>query len=256
MHSINFSEIGDAKRNPIGGNRVIWSSEGHTFGTDAVLLADFSSPKTNEAALDLCTGCGIIPLLWAIVRENEGVSGVFSAHGLEIDPEGCVLFEQSAKENGYGEIITPICADLREIAKAVPCESFDLVSCNPPYFVEGSGAPNPSERRLAARSESMCTIDDVCRAAAFSLKYGGRFCLCHRAERIADVVCAMRKYKLEPKRLRLVQDTARKAPWLILAEGKKGAKPSAVTMPALIMRNEDGSRTDELRRIYGRYGEC
>ena len=39
-------------------------SSDHTFGTDAVLLSDFAKIKARDKALDMGTGCGIIPFLW------------------------------------------------------------------------------------------------------------------------------------------------------------------------------------------------
>ena len=61
----NFERLSD--------NIKIAVSAEHTFGTDAVLLADFAKVKRRDAALDMGTGCGIIPLLWL---RDEGISNV------------------------------------------------------------------------------------------------------------------------------------------------------------------------------------
>lgn len=237
------------RRDPLGGGKIIYVSDSHTFGTDAVLLADFAMARKRDNALDLGTGCGIIPLLW--------LSGEATAHatGLEIDPAAVALGEKSAEENGWSEKLSFINADLREIKTVLKCESFDLITCNPPYFKAESGFISPENARANARTELTCTIDDVCRAAALVLKYGGRFCMCHRPERLTDVLLSMRQHKIEPKRLRFVQDRAGKAPWLFLVEGRKGSKSSLEIQAPLIMKNDDGTRTEEMKRIYGKYGE-
>ena len=48
-------------------------SSDHTFGTDAVILSDFAKIKPRDKALDMGTGCGIIPLLWL---RNEKINNV------------------------------------------------------------------------------------------------------------------------------------------------------------------------------------
>ena len=242
--------MGDNERKePLGAGRMLWVSDVHTFGTDAVVLADFAAPRARDRALDLGTGCGIIPLLWLSEEKTSFVTGV------DISPEACQLAMDSARENGWTVKFEVVNADMRKLRGMLGSERYDLVTCNPPYFKDGSGYVSPIEGRADARSELTCTIEDVLAAAAQNLKYGGRFCLCHRPERLVDVLETMRNFKIEPKRLRFVEDTAGKAPWLILVEGKKGAKPSLSIEPPLVMKNADGTRTEEMRRIYGKYGE-
>ena len=132
------------RRDPLGGGKVIYVSDSHTFGTDAVLLADFATARKRDNALDLGTGCGIIPLLW--------LSGETTSHtwGLEIDPAAVELAEKSAEENGWSDKITFINADMREIKSHLRCESFDLITCNPPYFKAESGYISPENARANA----------------------------------------------------------------------------------------------------------
>lgn len=241
--------LSNIRRDPLGDGKIIYVSDSHTFGTDAVLLADFAAPRQRDNALDLGTGCGIIPLLW------QSSANMAHATGLEIDPVAVSFALKSAEENGWSENLSFVNADMREIKAHLKCESFDLVTCNPPYFKAESGYISPEDARANARTELTCTFDDVCRATTLMLKYGGRFCVCHRPERLTDVLLSMRANKIEPKRLRLVQDRAEKAPWLFLVEGRKGGKGVLEIQTPLIMKNSDGTRTAEMKRIYGKYGE-
>ena len=100
-----------------------------------------------------------------------------------------------------------------------------------------------------ARHEVLCTIDDVCGAAARLLRFGGRLCLCQRPERLCDTLCAMRRAGIEPKRIRFVQQRPDTSPWLFLAEGKKGSKPHMTVDPPFLIEGEGGF-SPELLRIY------
>ena len=74
----------------------------------------------------------------------------------------------------------------------------------------------------------------------------------HRADRLADILFELKSSKIEPKVLRMVYPKKNKYPNLVLIEAKKGAKPGLKFLPPLILNNDDGSETDELKQIYGR----
>jgi tRNA1Val (adenine37-N6)-methyltransferase len=127
------------------------------------------------------------------------------------------------------------------------------VLCNPPYFPVSSGKSSENEKLALAREERSCTLSDVCAAGAYYTKWGGRFALIHRPERLSEVLCAMSASGLEPKRLRFVQNTAESLPSLILAEGRRGGKAGlAIEQPLILTR--DGRDTEEIERIYHRKG--
>ena len=172
----------------------------YSFGGDALLLAEFASPKFRDKVLDLCTGCGVVPVM-------------MMAKGF-----ACKM---TVERGNLHERFFPVCADLNKLD--FPAESFSLVTVNPPYFVSGAGKENGTDSRDLARRESGCTLAQVTAVSARLLKYGGRLCMCHRPERLADVIFEMRKNRLEPKRLTFVNNaTESKEPWLILVEGRKG----------------------------------
>ncbi len=240
----------DCTSEPLAGGRIIYVSKNSRFGTDAVLLADFASPKRIDRAVDLCTGGGIIPMLWLCGDAPGG-----QVIGVELQHECCELARRSIEANGDGERLAVMEGDLRRIEEYLPRERFSLVTCNPPYFAAGSGFANKSESRTIARSETMCNSSDVCRAARYLLKFGGRLCVCQRPERLTDVICAMRENLIEPKRIRLVQQRPAAEPWLVLVEGRRGGRPGVKFLPVLMVENGSGGYSDEMREIYGRYGD-
>ena len=140
---------------------------------------------------------------------------------------------------------------------AIISGSFDVVACNPPYKPIGTGVVSSGQSHSIIRHESSCTVDDVVRVASGLLRFGGRFCLCLRPERLTDVFVAFRKYSLEPKRLQMVQQRVNKAPKLFLVEGRRGGKPGGlVTLPTLFIENSNGEYSDEMMKIYGSFKEC
>lgn len=227
------------------GSRPIHVSGGHRFGTDAFLLASFANARPKEKVCDLGSGCGIIPLL--LLRAPQPPAHVTA---LEIDPDAVALMELTRADNKLAQAFTPVLGDLRAPPPLLKAGSFDLVTCNPPYFLPGAGAQSPDPARSRARSEGCCTLGDVCRAAARLLRYGGRFCLCHRPERLCDVVSALRGCNLEPKRLRPVLQRRGAAPWLLLWEARLGGNPGLEIAPALVVEHPDGGFSDEMLTIY------
>lgn len=227
----------------LGENMKMYVSEDHRFGTDAFLLAYYAGVKHTSTVCDLCTGCGIIPL---ILCKNASPRLVYA---LDIQKEAIDLLEMSVKENHLENVIAPICEDLRDI-KGIAPESIDVVTVNPPYMSSGSGFERLSRAQAIARHEILCNIDDVCRATAKLLIFGGMMKMCQHPDRLTDVICAMRANKIEPKSITFVHNSISEKPWLFLVSGKKGAKPGIVIEKPMILRADDKSYTDEFRRIY------
>ena len=76
----------------------------------------------------------------------------------------------------------------------------------------------------------------------------------YRPDRLAELISAMKKHSLEPKRLITVYPTVDSKPCLVLVEAKKGAAPSMVFAPPLIIYNADGrTYTNKMQRIYDEF---
>lgn len=233
---------------PLGNSVEIIVSDEFHFTTDTILLADFASHKKDDKAVDLGTGCGTIPMLWMRKATPREV------YAVEILPEGVDMLMRSVTHNSFEEVIKPVCADLRDLKGKLPFGYFSLVTCNPPYKLSNSGIESSSREELYARHEHSCTLEDVIATGSKLLQFSGRLCICQRPERLTDALELMRKYSVEPKRLRLVQGKSGKAPKLFLLEGKRGAKiGNLVVEPTLIVEEADGSFTREMTDIYGCY---
>ena len=233
----------------ISKNVFVNVNDTHRFGTDAVLLADFAAPKSRDIACDMGTGCGIIPFVWCAKPTPTKIIG------LEIQPDACELARKSIAMSGLDDRVSIVCGDLRQISRELSAGSFTLVTMNPPYKQIGGGIISDSDGEKLTRHETTCTLDDAVVAASRLLNFGGRFCMCHRPERLTDIIFSMRSNGLEPKRIRFVVQRADRAPWLVLVEGKKGAKSGLIVMPQLVMEDENGNSTKEIDEIYADYRE-
>lgn len=234
------------KREPIGKNCGVYVSHEYRFGTDAVLLSHFAAQRQKDTVCDLGCGSGIIPML--LCRDNPHLK-IF---GVDIQKEACLLSQKAADENGFSGF-RALCADLRDPIAEIPPHSLSLVTCNPPYKKAGAGLKNETAERRIARHEECCTLPQVAAAAARLLKSGGRFTVCHRPERLCDLLCALREARLEPKRLRTVAQRQNAEPWLILVEARFDGKPGMRIDPTLIIEDENGALTPEMKAIYGPY---
>lgn len=233
------------KTEPLGKFQIYVSAD-HTFGTDAVLLASFAAEHKAKLACDLGTGCGIIPLL---LLKSEAVQAV---HGVELQTPAAEIASKNAELNGVSEVFAVHNVDMRALKGELPNGGFDLVTCNPPYKADGAGSQNLTEAQKIARHEVKCVFADVAAAAKYLLKFGGRLCVCHRPERLADIICEMRAVGIEPKLLREVIQREGREAWLVLVEGRLGGNRGMKVLPPLYVE-KNGELSDEMMKIYGDY---
>lgn len=194
-------------------------TDGLRFGTDALLLAAFATGGKNKVCVDIGSGSGSVGLLLLSYGKAASVTG------LEIQEKYALLGAENAKANGYADVYTSLCGDLKDHRKLFRSGCADFVVTNPPYMPPDCGRKNESEEKLIARHEVRCGIADVCRCASFVLRSGGDFYAVYRPERLTDLLCAMRESSIEPKRFIPVCPTASEKPSLILVAGRRNAKP-------------------------------
>lgn len=230
----------------LNGLRLIQNTESFCFGVDAVLLADFADIKENARVVDLGTGTGIIPILLA------GKTSAKEIIGIEIQKEMAAMAKRSVSLNYLEERIIIHEADIKECISLLGKGKYDVVVSNPPYMNSGGGIVNSKDTKAISRHEILCTLEDVIGAAAGLLKPAGQFAMVHRPERIVDILCLMRQYKLEPKFLRFVHPYPDKKANLILVKGVKNARTQLKMLPPLYVFNKDGKYSEEIDKIYGR----
>ncbi len=225
--------------------KIIQNSKKFCFGMDAVLLSGFAKVLPGEKVLDLGTGTGIIPILLEAKTEGKHFTG------LEIQEESADMARRSVALNKQGDKVDIVIGDIKEASSIFGLASFDVVTSNPPYMNHKHGIVNPGEAKAIARHEILCSLEDVVREAARSLKPGGRFYMVHRPFRLVEILSSLTSYKLEPKRMKLVYPYIDKEPNMVLIECVKGGKSMVKMEAPLIVYKEPNVYTDEIYDIYG-----
>ena len=232
-----------------GGIKLIQDTDYFCYGTDAVLLADFAARNRHVRAADLGTNNAVVPLIMSVITEI----GYFA--GIERDTGAVELAVRNVSENHLEDRIQIFPCDILDIPDHFPAASFDAVTANPPYFPSGRGWGNERPRLHAARHESTASLDDFVKCAAYLLRPRGAFYMIHRPERLVDILVSCRSHELEPKVLRFVCPREGKAPNMLLIECRRKGGRELKILPDLIVRSADGSRSPELRQIYGQTKE-
>ena len=230
---------------PRKGYKIIQNEEKFCFGMDAVLLSSFTMVKPGERVLDLGTGTGIIPILLEAKTEGQHFTG------LEIQSESADMARRSVELNNLSEKIDIVEGDIKEASVIFGKNTMNVVTVNPPYMNDLHGIKNPDMPKAIARHEVLCTLEDVVREGAAVLKQNGRMYMVHRPHRLVEIITMMTKYKLEPKRMRLVHPYKDKEANMVLIEALKGGKSMIKVEEPLIVYEDVNVYTEELLRLYG-----
>lgn len=227
----------------IGELKVIQSETEFCFSLDAVLLAHFTSVRTDSRVVDLGTGTGVIAFLLA-------ARGAAQVSGIEFSPSMAEMANRSVLLNKLEDKVKIIHGDLCKVKELLPAGEYDLVVSNPPYRPVGGGFISPNDRVAMAKHEVTATLQDVVKAAQYLVKSKGRFAMVHLPERMSEILVAMTQANIEPKRLQLVHSGLDKKPKMLLVEGIRGGKPGLEVLPPLIVYKTDGSYSDEIQKYY------
>jgi tRNA1Val (adenine37-N6)-methyltransferase len=224
--------------------RVIQKITGYRFSLDALLLAHFVRMKKGDSLLDLGTGSAIIPLLlhhrWGCARIS----------GMEIQPELADMAGRTLALNGLSDQIEIIEGDIRSIAQLIAPRSFDAVTFNPPYRKLQSGKINPIPEKAQARHEIHGSVGEFIQAAVYAVRASGRIFLIYPARRLAELISQMRRFQVEPKRLRIVHSRVEMEGEFVLMEGIVAGGEELAVLPPLIIYEENGVYTPAMQEVF------
>ena len=207
-------------REAIGNFTYRWSEGCFPVTADSLALGDFVTLRRGDRLLDLGCGAGLL-LLKCAARQSGLV-----LFGMESDGAAAALARENLRENGLeGRILTA------DAAGALPA-GMDVVVTNPPWYPQGAGTPAGP-----AKTEDL-SLSAWVEAGAGALVPGGRLALVHRADRLTDLLYALRGAGVEPKRLRLLQHTAATPPSAVLVEAVKGGRPGLSLLPTKFLSEE------------------
>ena len=229
------------------GLKIIQNKDGFCFGIDSILLSDFAKEiKKRSKVIDLGTGTGIIGILLCMKTELSKIIGV------EIQKEVYDMAKRSIKLNNLENKFEIINENIKNLENIIETGTFDAVVTNPPYKKIGTGLTNENEKKLISRHEITANLEDFIKVSSKMLKDKGTLYMVHRPDRMVDIIELLRKYKLEPKRIKFVYPNANKDANLILLKAVKNANPFLKIEKPLYVYNQNGEYTDEILKIYGK----
>lgn len=212
------------------------------FSLDSILLPNFVTVNTScHSILDIGTGNAPVPLI---------LSQLTSAHitAVEIQKDCYALGKESIAVNHKQDQITILNDDINQLKEEWESDLFDVITCNPPYFkVHPHSHFNKNDAKTIARHEVSLTLEQLFEVTKKLLKNNGIFAMVHRPERLVDIICMMRKYHIEPKRIQFVYPKENMLANILLIEGMKNGKPGLKMEPPLIVHTENGKYTEQLK---------
>lgn len=223
--------------------KIIQDPDMFNFSLDSVLLPNFVTiNESTKKILDIGTGNGPIPLILS-TKTKAKITGV------EIQKEVSEMAKESVKINNLEKQITILNEDIKR--STFESDTFDIITCNPPYFeVKAQSKFNKNDYKTIARHEINLNLEEIFQISKKILKNNGTIGLVHRPERLIDILIAMRKYNIEPKKIRFVYPKKNKPANILLIEGKKNGKKGLKILPPLYSHNEDGTYTEEIKKYF------
>ena len=180
------------------GLKIIQNENYFCFGMDSILLSDFAKEiKKDSTILDIGTGTGIISILLSKKTECKKI------FALEVQQEIAEMAERSVEMNNLQDKIEIINDNIKNIENYLENNSINAIVTNPPYKRKDSGVKNENMNKLISRHEITANLEDFIAKGSKVLKDKGAFYMVNRPERLADIISLFRKYKIEPKKLRL-----------------------------------------------------
>ncbi|MBR2645945.1 MAG: methyltransferase domain-containing protein [Clostridia bacterium] len=234
MNEITLDENEVLEDMLIDGLKIVQNTKLYRFTSDSVLLSRFARAKKGERVADFCAGSGVVAFHFYALHRKTCKDLAFTL--FEMQPALCELSKKTAEYNGFDNF-TFVQGKLQEIPKEYN-EKFSLVLCNPPYERVGTGFDNEEYEKAVCRKELTITLQEIARAANFALKYGGRLCMLHRADRLAEVCYTLHEEKLEVKKIQFVGGRVASKPYLVMVEAVKGGKPSCEILETLVNARE------------------
>jgi tRNA1(Val) A37 N6-methylase TrmN6 len=228
------------------GMKIVQRNDHFNFSIDTVLLAGFATINAKiKKAVELGSGNGAMLMLLSM-RTTADLCGI------EILETSHMLAEKNIGINNLGERITLIKGDIREHGKYFEKQEFDLVLSNPPFFkYEGEESAVKENKNLSsARHELNSTLEDIVKAGAEVLNNRGYFAIVHRADRVAGILEAMKRFRIEPKRMVFCYSKKKSDARIVLVEGIKNGVEGLKVLPPVYLHDDNGGYSDVVKKMF------
>lgn len=225
--------------------KIVQDNEMFNFSLDSVLLPNFVTLNNNITKI-LDIGCGNAPVPLILSTKTK-------AHitGVEIQKDVYDLACESILINKKQEQINIINQDINELYKIVETDTYDVITCNPPFFkyLETSNI-NKNDYKTIARHEVKLNLKQLFTISKKLLKNNGVIAIVHRPERLIEIIEEMKKNNIEPKKIQYVYPKINMPANIMLIEGSKNGKPGLKILPPLYTHKENGEYTEIIKQYF------
>lgn len=227
--------------------KIVQDKDYFNFSLDSILLPNFVEiTRKTKKILDMCTGNAPIPLILSTKTDAK-------IYGVELQKEVYDLAKETIKINKLDNQIELINDNIKNLKKIFDTETFDIITCNPPYFKKKDDSIiNENKIKSIARHEIEMELEDVMMISKALLKNEGSLVLVHRTDRLIEIIELMKKHNIEPKRMRLIYPKVNMESNLVLIDGRKNGKEGLKILPPLYIHNDDNSYTSEVLEMFGK----
>ena len=224
--------------------KIFQDTDCFSFSLDSIMLANFATIRLKDKKIvDLGCGNGVVPLIMSLRCDKKII-------GVELQSKLADMAKRSVDYNDLNDVIEIINTNMKDYVSDETFESFDLITCNPPYFkVNDKNYFNDNIEKVIARHEVEITLSELMVIVKKLLKNNGNFAIVHRTDRLIEILSEFRKNNIEPKRVRFVHEKSNKESTLVLIEGQKNGKVGLKVENPFILYNEDGSETEEYKKL-------
>ena len=245
--------------------RIYQDKNEFAFSMDSVLLSNFiireekldSYDNKMCYIVDLCSGNIPIPLIIYAKSKSK-----LKIDCIEINCKQVELSKRSIEYNKQNNKniqndIRIINDDLKNIYankdkyKQI-YNTYDIVSCNPPYKKDGTFLKSNNESINRAKNEVSLSFYDICKAVNLLLKSNKNFYIVNRTERLVELFEILRRHKIEPKKIQFIHSYIDKPSKLFLLKSVKGAREGISVLNPIIIYKEKFVYTEEVLKIYGK----
>ena len=227
--------------------KIVQNKDYFNFSLESILLPNFVeiTPNTKKI-IDFCTGNVPIPLVLSTRTKSE-------IYAVEIQKEIYELAKETITINKLENRIKLLNSDVKEIYNDFETDTFDLITCNPPYFKkQDDSLINENIIKSIARHEILIELEDIIKISKKLLKNGGSLSIVHRTDRLIEIIDLMKKHNIEPKRLQFIYPKRNKKSNLIMIDGRKNGSTGLTVLNPLVVHNDDGSYTEEVLKMFGK----
>lgn len=224
---------------------IFQDTDSFSFSLDSVLLPNFITINKNiKEVLDI--GCGNAPIPLILSTKTDA-----NITGIEIQEKIANLAKKSVAINNLENKIKIFNADIKDYALGIESDYYDIITCNPPFFKVAEGSNfNEKDAKTIARHEVTLNLEDILMISRKLLKNNGILGIVHRPDRLVEILCMMKKYNIEPKKIRFVYPKEGMEANILLVEGKKNGKPGIKILSPLIAHEKNGEYTKEVLKYF------